>query len=79
LPEELNKQWGFPNQSELRGTWPVREEVIPLSGICVTCRVPGITKATLQPGNQKLDLHPIDDGVQVTVNDLGMHAMVVFE
>ncbi len=29
LPEELNKQWGFPNQSELRGTWPVREEVIP--------------------------------------------------
>jgi hypothetical protein len=30
LPEELNKQWGFPNQSELRGTWPVREEIIPL-------------------------------------------------
>ena len=36
LPEELNKQWGFPNQSELRGTWPVREEVIPLSNIRVT-------------------------------------------
>ena len=41
LPEELNKQWGFPNQSELRGTWPIREEVIPLSGIRVTCREPG--------------------------------------
>ena len=30
LPKELQKSWGFPNQSELRGTWPVREEVIPL-------------------------------------------------
>ena len=79
LPEELNKQWGFPNQSELRGTWPVREEVIPLSGICVTCRVPGITKATLQPGDQELALHPIEGGVQVIVDDLEMHAMVVFE
>ena len=79
LPEELNKQWGFPNQSELRGTWPVREEVIPLSGICVTCRVPGITKATLQPGDQELDLHPVEGGLQVIVDDLEMHAMVVFE
>ncbi|HZJ14631.1 MAG TPA: beta-galactosidase trimerization domain-containing protein, partial [Chthoniobacteraceae bacterium] len=79
LPEELNKQWGFPNQSELRGTWPVREEVIPLSGIRVTCRLPGITKATLEPGAVALPLSKTADGVQVTVNDLGMHAMVIFE
>jgi hypothetical protein len=79
LPEELNKQWGFPNQSELRGTWPVREEVIPLSNIKVRCRVPGVTKATLQPGGKPLPLTKTDDGVVVTVNDLGMHAMVVFE
>ena len=79
LPEELNKQWGFPNQSELRGTWPVREEVIPLSGIRVTCRLPGITKATLQPGAMALPLSKTADGVEVTVNDLGMHAMVIFE
>jgi hypothetical protein len=79
LPEELNKQWGFPNQSELRGTWPVREEVIPLSNIHVTCRLPGITKATLQPGAIPLPLTSVPDGLQVTVNDLGMHVMVIFE
>ena len=49
LPEELNKQWGLPSQSELRGTWPVREEIIPLSGIRVFCRIPGVKKATLSP------------------------------
>ncbi|MBX7168656.1 MAG: hypothetical protein K1X74_20135 [Pirellulales bacterium] len=79
LPEELNKQWGFPNQSELRGTWPVREEVIPLSGLRVRCRVPGVTKATLEPGGKPLTLEHTDDGVVATVDDLGMHAMVVFE
>ena len=79
LPEELNKQWGFPDQSELRGTWGVREEVIPLSGIRVLCRVPGIRKATLQPGDQPLNLKPVPGGVEVVVNDLGMHAMVIFE
>ena len=75
----MNKQWGFPNQSELRGTWPVREEVIPLGKIKVRCRVPGVTKATLQPGGVALPLTKTEDGVVVTVNELGMHAMVVFE
>jgi hypothetical protein len=79
LPAELEKQWGFPNQSELRGTWPVREEIIPLSKIKVTCRVPGVTKATLQPGNLDLPLTKTQDRVTVTVNDLEMHAIVVFE
>jgi hypothetical protein len=79
LPEELNKRWGFPNQSELRGTWPVREEVIPLNNIRVICRVPGVTKATLQPGDESLLLVKADDGVAVTVNNLSMHAMVIFE
>jgi hypothetical protein len=79
LPEELSKQWGFPNQSELRGTWPIREEVIPLSGIRVTCRAPGIKKATLQPSGLELPITPTADGIEVIVNDLGMHAMVVLE
>jgi hypothetical protein len=79
LPEELNKQWGFPNQSELRGTWPVREEVIPLSGIRVICRVPGATKATLQPGAVPLPVTKLPDGLSATVPTLNMHAMVVFE
>lgn len=79
LPEELNKQFGFPDQSALRGTWPVREEVIPLNGIRVTCRLPGIKKATLQPGGTDLPMKRTADGVEVIVNDLNMHAMVVFE
>jgi hypothetical protein len=79
LPAELEKQWGFPNQSELRGVWPVREEVIPLSRIEITCRVPGITNATLQPGNRVLPLSNTNDGVTTTVDNLEMHAIVVFE
>jgi hypothetical protein len=79
LPEELNKDWGFPNQSELRGTWPVREEIIPLSNVRVICRTPGVTKATLQPGGVDLPITRADDAAVVTVPTLGMHAMVVFE
>lgn len=79
LPEELNKQWGFPNQSELRGTWPVREEVIPLHDIQVICRLPGIRKATLQPENLALPLKRVKGAVEVTVPKIEMHSMVVFE
>jgi hypothetical protein len=79
LPEELNKAWGFPNQSELRGTWPVREEVIPLHDIQVLCRIPGIKKATLQPENRPLPLQKTPEGVLVTVPKLEMHSLVVLE
>ncbi|WP_165226484.1 ThuA domain-containing protein [Aquisphaera insulae] len=79
LPQELQKQYGFPDRSELRGTWPVREEVIPLHDIRVTCRVPGVRKATLQPEGRELPLHPIDRGVEVVVPVVEMHSMVVFE
>ena len=79
LPEELNKQWGFPNQSELRGTWPVREEIIPLHDIQVTCRVPGVRKATQQPEGIDLPLTTTADGIAVTVPTVGMHSMVIFE
>lgn len=79
LPEELSKQWGFPNQSELRGTYPIREEIIPLHDIKVTCRMPGITKATLQPENLPLKLEKTEDGVVATVPTVQMHSMVVFE
>lgn len=79
LPEELNKQWGFPNQSELRGTWPIREELIPLTDIKVTCRIPGVTRATLQPENKPLKMTRTADGVTVTVPRLIMQSIVVFE
>jgi hypothetical protein len=79
LPEELNKQWGFPNQSELRGTYPVREEIIPLHDIKVICRVPGVRQATQQPEGLDLPLTKTADGVEVTVPVVNMHSMVVFE
>jgi hypothetical protein len=79
LPEELRKQYGFPDQSELRGTWPIREEVLPLHDIRVTCRMPGVRRATLQPENLPLELKTIPGGVEVTVPKLEMHSMVVFE
>jgi hypothetical protein len=79
LPKELQKSWGFPNQSELRGTWPVREEVIPLCDIKVRCRLPGIKQATLQPENDPLPLIRTQDAVEVLVPRLNMHSMVIFE
>lgn len=79
LPEELQKQWGFPDQSELRGTWPIREEIIPLHDIKVICRIPNVQKATLQPENWNLPLKKTADGVEVKVPKLRMHSMVVFE
>jgi Trehalose utilisation len=79
LPEELRKEFGYPDSPELRGTWPIREEVIPLRDVRVTCRVPGVKKATLQPGNLDLPLRRVDDGVEVVVPKIEMHSMVVFE
>ena len=63
----------------LRGTWPVREELIPLHDIRVTCRVPGVNKATLEPEHVELPLIRQADGVEVIVPKLMMHSMVVFE
>jgi hypothetical protein len=80
LPAELETKWGFPNQSELRGTWPVREEVIPLRDIRVISRQANVQRATLQPGGQDLPIERLADGAaRVTVPQLEMHAMVVFE
>jgi hypothetical protein len=79
LPAELQKSWGFPNQSELRGTWPVREEVIPLHDIKIRCRLPHITKASQQPEGRPLPITHTSDGIEVTVPKVEMHSMVIFE
>ena len=79
LPEELRKELGYPDSPELSGTWPIREEVIPLHDLRVTCRVPGVKKATLQPGGVDLPLRRVEGGVEVLVPKVEMHAMVVFE
>ncbi|HKB37191.1 MAG TPA: hypothetical protein VKD72_12115, partial [Gemmataceae bacterium] len=79
LPEELRKEYGYPDRSELRGTWPIREEVIPLHDIRVTCRISRVKKATLQPENRDLPLRKVKDGVEVLVPKVEMHSMVVFD
>ena len=79
LPYELKKEYGYLDQSELRGTYPSRQEIIPLHNIRVICRIPGIRRAVLQPGNQMLTLTKLPDGVMVTVPEVQMHEMVVFE
>ena len=79
LPAELDANTAIPDRSELRGTWPSREEVIPLSDIRVICRIPGVTKATLQPENLALPLKKTEGAVEVVVPKLEMHSMVVFE
>jgi len=70
---------GHPQSPDLRGTWPVREEFIPIHDIKVICRRPGVTKATLQPEGTKLPLVKVDGGVEVTVPKVELHSMVVFE
>jgi hypothetical protein len=79
LPAELRKRFGDSDRSELRGTWPIREEVIPLHDLRVICRIAGVKKATLQPENRDLPLRKGKDGVEVLVPKVEMHSMVVFE
>jgi hypothetical protein len=78
-PPEVRKRFGLSDDSELRSTWPIREEVIPLHDIQVRCRLPGVTRATLQPEGLALPLRRIPDGVEVIVPRVTMHAMVVFD
>jgi hypothetical protein len=79
LPAELQKEYGHSDRSELRGTWPIREEIIPLHDIRVTCRIPGLTRARLEPDGIALPITPIADGFEVIVPKVEMHAMVVLE
>ena len=43
------------------------------------CRVPGVKRATLQPGGVDLPIARTERGAEVTVPAVEMHAMVVFE
>jgi len=64
---------------EMRSPWPIREEVIPLHDIQVTCRKAGVRKATLEPGGLDLPLTRAGDAVTVNVPRIEMHSMVIFE
>lgn len=79
LPAEHQRPYGHPDRSEMRGTSPSREEIIPLFDIRVLCRLQGVLKATLQPGYVALPMQKREDAVGVVMPRLEMHAMVVFE
>jgi len=68
-----------PEPSELRATWTVREEVIPLHDIKVRCRLPGVARASQQPEGVRLPLSRKGHVVEVTVPKVMLHSMVVFE
>lgn len=70
---------GLPARSELLRVYPNREEYIPLHDIRVKCREPGDWRVMLQPENLALDVHRVEDGIEVIVPVLKMHSMVVFE
>jgi hypothetical protein len=70
---------GHSQSSELRGTWPLREELIPIRDIKVLCRQPGIKQATLAPEGLRLPLKRVAGGVEVTVPEVTLHSMVVLE
>ena len=78
LPEELNKQWGFPNQSELRDMAGAR------GGHSALGHSRPLPRARRDKGHARtaaIDL-PITRPTTAwksSVNDLGMHAMVVFD
>ncbi len=76
---ELQKEYGHPDRSELRGTWPTREEIIPLHDLRVLYRLPGVAQARLQAEDLELPLKKTGGNVEVSVSRLEMHAMVVFE
>jgi hypothetical protein len=79
LPEPLRERWGYTRPPELGGTWPVREETVPLRDVKVTCRLPGVRRATLQPENLRLEMVSKPGAVEVVVPKIVMHSMVVFE
>jgi len=69
----------LPDKS-LLGPWSVRREIIPLHDIKIRCRVRGVTRATQQPENVRLEVKRLaEDGKEVVVPKLNMYSLVVFE
>lgn len=58
---------------------PIREEVIPLHDVKVSCLLSGVKSAHLEPEGTPLKLMKRKGGVEVTVPRLKLHSMVVFE
>ena len=74
----LNECSSFGRASLPQGAMPLREEVIPISGVRVLAGTPA-TRAWLEPGHEPLPLATTEGRLEVTVPRLGLHAMVVIE
>jgi len=61
------------------GDSSMREEIVPLAGIKVLFRRPGITRVHLEPEGIELEMHPTPAGTEVVVPELKLHSMVVAE
>lgn len=58
---------------------PIREEIIPIHDVKVYCKLPGVTKAFLEPDRKPLRIVKHGDGVETTVPVVELHNIVVFE
>lgn len=56
-----------------------RTEVVPIRNLRLTFRDRSLKRFRLMPGAQTLTVQPVADGLQVTVPELGFHALVVAE
>ena len=75
----LNEIDTMKGKSLTSGTPPMREEMLPISGIKVRFRDRSITGVKLQPEGKKLAVKNKGDYLEVIVPTLEMHSMVVAE
>ena len=75
----LNEINTMTARSLASGTPPMREEMLPISGISLRLRDRDIRKVTLQPEDTELAMRKTADYVEVSVPVLEMHSMVVAE
>lgn len=75
----LNECSSFGRASLTQGAMPLREEIVPVSGIKVLAGPP-VTRAWFEPQHGPLPITALPDGrAEITVPELGLHAMVVLE
>jgi len=58
---------------------PQREDTVPVRNIVVTLTGTNAGSAFQEPGHIALQVYPVANGVQVTVPEVAIHSMVVFE
>ncbi len=73
----LNEINSTSNRALPEGDPPMREEIVPLSGIKVFFADALIKRVHLEPEGQDLPIAKVSGGIEVSVPTLGLHSMVV--